>query len=133
MSTGIDGIGLRLVELRKRHKLTQPVMAAQLNVGARTYKAYELEQRDMTVKVALRACEVFKVSLSWLLLGEANIAPPNVETIRDAYLAVISEVRDRSLEFSEEKIASISGYVCVQALAKGSSVQEEAKMYLDIA
>ena len=73
MSTDLSGIGLRLREIRKINDITQPVMAAAIDVSDRAYKNYEQEKRELPALTALNISEAFRVDLEWLLAGRRRL------------------------------------------------------------
>ena len=74
LSTDLSGIGLRLRRIRKQNDLTQPVMAASIDVSDRTYKYYEQEKRDLPALAAVKISVDFNIALDWLLTGHGRHA-----------------------------------------------------------
>ena len=73
LSTDLSGIGLRLREVRKSNDLTQPVMAAAIDVSDRTYKYYEQEKRELPALAAVKISDRFNTNLEWLLTGNGQV------------------------------------------------------------
>lgn len=123
----MTGIGFRLLTVRKRLEYTQSVMAAALRISDRAYTNYEQEKRDLPVSVALQFCDLFDVSLDWLLTGSEaprNEYPKGV--VAAAALAVLTECSASDQSFSDEKIAQLTEYVVDQSIRKGTPPEEEA-------
>ncbi len=102
-------------------------MAAALRISDRAYTNYEQEKRDLPVSVALQFCDLFDVSLDWLLTGSEapqNEYPKGV--VAAAALAVLTECAASDQSFSNEKTAQLTEYVVDQSIRKGTPPEEEA-------
>ncbi len=129
----MSGIGLRLLEIRKKHGFTQSVMAAKLDIADRTYKFYELGRRELPVATAVRFCQLFEVDIRWLLLGDGHPAELHLPSVvEEAALAVLNECSDMEPPLSNKKIAQLTGYVAEQSVQKGNPASEEAAAVIRI-
>lgn len=132
MSTGLSGIGLRLREIRKTHDITQPVMAAAIDVSDRTYKYYEQEKRDLPAAAAVEISNRFGINLVWLLTGQGNPKKSDdPELAETCSLAVLSEHKLRDVDLAIEKLSKIIGFVAEQAAQTGEPAAGVAKKYFD--
>ena len=132
MSTGLYGIGLRLREIRKVHDITQPVMAAAIDVSDRTYKYYEQEKRDLPAAAAVEISDRFKVSLVWLLTGRGTFQNGDTPSLAEACShAVLSENYARETSLTVEKISKIVGFVAEQAAQTGENPIRITQKYFD--
>jgi len=57
----------RLTSLRKEHKLTQAKVAEYLNITDSAYGYYETGRNDISIDNAFKLCELYNVSISYLL------------------------------------------------------------------
>ena len=132
MSTTLSGIGPRLREVRKNYDLTQPVMAAAIDVSDRTYKYYEQEKRDLPAAAAVEICDRFGVSLVWLLTGRGNPNKSDDPGLAESCsLAVLAEHQLRESNLAVEKLSKIIGFVAEQAAQSGEEPVGLAKKYFD--
>ncbi|EGL82062.1 helix-turn-helix domain protein [Caldalkalibacillus thermarum TA2.A1] len=60
-------LGIRLKELRKEHKLTQPQLADKLNVGKSTVAMWETGDREPDYEMLQKIADFFEVSTDYLL------------------------------------------------------------------
>ena len=65
-------IGERIKQLRTEAKMTQPELAARLNVTRSAVAAYENNTRQPSFHVLAKLVEIFHVSTDYLLLGNDN-------------------------------------------------------------
>lgn len=65
-------IGDRIKQLRTEVKMTQPELAARLNVTRSAVAAYENNTRQPSFHVLAKLVEIFHVSTDYLLLGNDN-------------------------------------------------------------
>lgn len=132
LSIALHGIGLRLREIRKLFELTQPVMAAAIEVSDRAYKYYEQEKRELPAIVAVRISKRFKINLEWLLTGQGKIVKSDDPAlIEQCGLAVLEEDKERKTELSNEKLAKIMGFISKQAVQTGETPKALADQYFD--
>lgn len=132
MSTDLSGIGLRLREIRRSNNLTQPVMAACIDVSDRTYKYYEQEKRELPAIAAVKISERFGVNLDWLLTGRGNVnKSDNPELEAASAVAVMKESEARKTGLSIEKLGNVIWFVAEQASQTGKSPAEIAQRYFD--
>lgn len=132
MSTELVGIGLRLREIRKANDLTQPVMAAAIDVSDRTYKYYEQEKRELPAVAALKVCRRFNVNLEWLLSGEGKqLKSDDPGLAETCSLAVLSENEARLVALPVTKLSKIIGFVAEQACQTSEPAKEIAQRYFD--
>lgn len=132
MSTDLSGIGLRLREIRKINDLTQPVMAAAIDVSDRTYKYYEQEKRELPALAAVKISEAFNITLAWLLTGKDGIhKTDDPELSEQCSMAVLVEDQTRQTNLPIVKLAKIIGFVAAQAAQTGETPEAVAKKYFD--
>ncbi|MEY8098293.1 helix-turn-helix domain-containing protein [Falsihalocynthiibacter sp. S25ZX9] len=131
MSTGLYGIGQRLKEVRNKHGLTQPVLAAVIDVSDRTYKYYEQEKRELPALAAVKICERFNMNLEWLLTGKGPVEKSEKRLSQICSFAVLNERTQRKLDLSDEKTSKIVGFVEEQASQSSEPAAEIAKKYFD--
>jgi len=106
MSISLYGIGQRLKNVRKKHDLIQPVMAAAIDVSDRTYKYYEQEKRELPALAAVKICERFNINLEWLLTGkgrELKSDDPHLSEV--CSYAVMTEHNAREVNLPIEKLS----------------------------
>lgn len=128
----LSGIGLRLKEVRKSNDLTQPVIAAAIDVSDRTYKYYEQEKRELPALAAVKISDRFNVSLEWLLTGNGPILKGDNPALAEACsLAVLVEHDKRQLNLPFEKLSKIIGFVADRASQTGEHPTELAQKYFD--
>ncbi|HJA94089.1 MAG TPA: helix-turn-helix transcriptional regulator [Candidatus Eisenbergiella merdipullorum] len=65
-------IGDRIKQLRTDAKMTQPELAAKLEVTRSAIATYENNTRQPSFHVLVRIAEIFHVSTDYLLLGNKN-------------------------------------------------------------
>ncbi|WP_085892127.1 MULTISPECIES: helix-turn-helix transcriptional regulator [Roseobacteraceae] len=132
VSTDLSGIGLRLREIRKINDITQPVMAAAIDVSDRAYKNYEQEKRDLPALTALNISEAFRVNLDWLLAGRGKIHKSDDPELAEASaIAVLSEAERRGTNLPIAKLGKIIGFVAAQAAQTGESPAQVASHYFE--
>ena len=132
ISTDLIGIGLRLREIRKINNITQPVMAAAIDVSDRAYKYYEQEKRELPALAAVNFSEAFKVNLEWLLAGRGRIhRNDDPEMAEASALAVLSEAERRGSNRPNTKLGKIIGFVAAQSIQTGESPAQVASRYFD--
>lgn len=131
MSTGLYGIGQRLKDVRNKHGLTQPVLAAVIDVSDRTYKYYEQEKRELPALAAVKICERFDMNLEWLLTGKGPVEKSDVRLSQICSFAVLNEKTQRKLDLTDEKTSKIIGFVEEQASQSNETAAEIAKKYFD--
>lgn len=132
MSTNLSGIGLRLREIRKNNDLTQPVMAAAIDVSDRTYKYYEQEKRELPALAAVKISEGFGVTLEWLLTGRGKVHKSNDPELAEACaIAVLSEAEGRGTNLPIAKLAKIIGFVAAQSAQTGETPAQIASHYFE--
>lgn len=132
MSTNLSGIGLRLREIRKNNDLTQPVMAAAIDVSDRTYKYYEQEKRELPALAAVKISEGFGVTLEWLLTGRGKVHKSNDPELAEASaIAVLSEADGRGTNLPIAKLGKIIGFVAAQSAQTGDTPAQVASHYFD--
>lgn len=132
MSTDLSGIGLRLRQIRKINDLTQPVMAATIDVSDRTYKYYEQEKRELPALAAVKISAAFNITLEWLLTGKGGIhKTDDPELSEQCSMAVLSEAHARKTDLPITKLAKIIGFVAAQAAQTGETPETVAKKYFD--
>lgn len=132
MSTDLSGIGLRLREIRKIHNITQPVMAAAIDVSDRAYKYYEQEKRELPALAAVNISDAFKVNLEWLLAGRGKIHKNDDPEMAEASaVAVLLEAERRRTTLPTSKLGKIIGFVAAQSAQTGESPAQVASRYFD--
>ncbi len=132
MSTNLSGIGLRLREIRKNNDLTQPVMAAAIDVSDRTYKYYEQEKRELPALAAVKISEGFGVTLEWLLTGRGKVHKSDDPELAEASaIAVLSEADRRGTNLPIAKLGKIIGFVAAQSAQTGETPAQVASHYFD--
>lgn len=132
MSTDLSGIGLRLREIRKINDITQPVMAAAIDVSDRAYKNYEQEKRELPALTALNISEAFRVDLEWLLAGRGKIHKNNDPELAEASaIAVLSEADKRGTNLPIAKIGKIIGFVAAQSAQSAQTGETPAQIAIN--
>jgi len=127
MSSDLDGVGLRLLSVRKRLGFTQSVMAAKLDIADRSYTYYEQEKRELPSSVAVRFSRLFEVELDWLLTGsEGTVSKSEQALISACIRAVWQEAGRLEKAYSVEKLAQVSAFVFEQCSSKRSDPVDEA-------
>lgn len=76
-------IQVRIKHLRKAHHLTQQAIAALLGVKQSTYSCYERGTRQIPLRVAEAAAEMFNVSPLYLLHGVTEAEASNPMPVPD--------------------------------------------------
>lgn len=105
MSITLDGLGLRMLAIRKREGFTQSVMAAKLDISDRAYNYYEQEKRELPISVATRFCNLFEISIEWLLVGDTgSIADTQLDIVAASVSAVLTENSKRGTNLSNDKL-----------------------------
>ncbi|WP_341234481.1 helix-turn-helix transcriptional regulator [uncultured Sulfitobacter sp.] len=128
----MSGIGLRLREIRKNNDLTQPVMAAAIDVSDRTYKYYEQEKRELPALAAVKISEGFGVTLEWLLTGRGKVHKSDDPELAEASaIAVLSEADRRGTNLPIAKLGKIIGFVAAQSAQTGETPAQVASHYFD--
>lgn len=116
-------LGNRLKELRKKHHMTQQVLADALGVSPSTIGMYEQGRREPDHSTLAAICRLFHVSSDYFLMD----GPVSGESAQNAELnEVIDQFRDRLLNqeglmfdgmpMSEEDIAQVIRAVEVGAM-----------------
>ncbi len=132
MSTGLYGIGQRLKDVRNKRELTQPVLAAVIDVSDRTYKYYEQEKRELPALAAVKICERFNINLEWLLTGKGKeVKSDDPRLSETCSYAVMTEHKARGANLPIEKLSKIIGFVAEQASQTDDLPAEIAKKYFD--
>jgi len=132
LSTDLSGIGLRLREIRKDNDLTQPVMAAAIDVSDRTYKYYEQEKREMPALAAVKISEAFAINLEWLLTGVGKAHKSNDPELAEACaIAVLTENEGRQADLPIAKLGKIIGFVAAQSAQTGETPAQVTCKYFD--
>ncbi|WP_174802232.1 helix-turn-helix domain-containing protein [Martelella limonii] len=130
MSTELSGIGFRLLEVRKKHGLTQAIVAAKLRISDKTYKFYELEKREIPSLVAVHFCELFDVSLSWLLIGKPEGASEqNLNMVENLVQAVLKYAHIDLKDEDKEDLARCARYIMKQTIEKNTDPSVEAEEF----
>ena len=62
----MSAFSARLLELRKREKLSQVAAAKVLNLGSRTYQYYESGEREPPLSTLIRLADFYGVTLDYL-------------------------------------------------------------------
>jgi transcriptional regulator with XRE-family HTH domain len=88
--------GNRAYEMRKLKNLKQSDVGAALGIHQTTYSKFELGQYDMPISELVKLCNLFDVSVSWLI-GENIIAGLSDEErqIVENYIRYIKKVRNK--------------------------------------
>ena len=132
LSTDLSGIGLRLRDVRKNNDLTQPVMAAAIDVSDRTYKYYEQEKRELPALAAVKISDRFNINLEWLLTGNGQVLKGDNPALAEVCsLAVLNEHNSRQSNLPFEKLSKIIGFVAERASQTGEHPTELAQKYFD--
>jgi transcriptional regulator with XRE-family HTH domain len=128
----LSGIGLRLREIRKINDLTQPVMAASIDVSDRAYKNYEQEKRELPALAAVKISKAFGINLEWLLTGRGKAHKSDDPELAEACaIAVLSEADGRGANLPMAKLAKIIGFVAAQSAQTGETPAQVARHYFD--
>jgi transcriptional regulator with XRE-family HTH domain len=86
-------VARNLLAVRTAHRVSQAKFAAQLEISNAAYKNYETGRRDLPLVVAKRLCDLYQLSLDWLVRGvmwqadgvpETGVAPHNLPWASDA-------------------------------------------------
>lgn len=130
MSTGLIGIGQRLLAVRTKLGYPQSKMAARLGIADKSYKNYELEKRELPLSIAVKFCTEFEENLGWLVSG---IPSPDIssaaEISADVVKAVFDYQRQNNKTYSPDDIAKYVRYLVNQVLTNGSSPAEEVEQF----
>jgi len=132
LSTDLSGIGLRLREIRKVNDLTQPVMAAVIDVSDRTYKYYEQEKREIPSLAAVKISKEFSINLEWLLVGKGPIRKSDDPDLAESCsIAVLTEAETRNTNLPILRLGKIIGLVATHSAQTGESPAQVASKYFD--
>lgn len=75
-------LGLKLLELRQSHNLTQKQLCESLNIGRSTYSYFETGSRIPDIETLLLIAQYYKVSLDELV-SSSNSASDNIQKEAD--------------------------------------------------
>lgn len=130
MSTNLIGIGQRMLSVRSELGYPQNKVAAILGIADKSYKNYELEKREIPLSIAVKFCEEFEKSLTWLIHG--TTVPSLEESARLAgktAKAIFHHSNASRNSFSSAEFEKFSRYIFEQAASKGASPEAEAKLF----
>lgn len=98
-------IGERLKELRKECKLTQIELAEKLNVNYQTVARIEKNQREPSIDILLKMCQIFNVSSDYLL-GKTKTKSIQDYTL-EKNVKKIEHVKSNAKKYIEEHYTSL--------------------------
>ncbi len=128
MSTALDGVGLRMLSVRKKHALTQAIVAEQLEISTRTYIFYEQQKRELPAGIALRFCDLYGVEISWLLTGENAVLSDDLwGMVEEAFFAVLTLNDKKKSDLSPEKLSALAKLVAEQSITSSKSPSQVAE------
>lgn len=131
MSNSLEGVGLRMLSVRKQEGFTQSVMAAKLDISDRTYNYYEQEKRELPTSVAIRFCDLFEVDLAWLLIGNSKlISSKQLEVLAASVAAVLDEHQKCAKDLSFDNLGQFAANIferCSDGIA--SPLDEARKLF----
>ncbi|MCI8387130.1 MAG: helix-turn-helix transcriptional regulator [Clostridiales bacterium] len=87
----------RLIELRKKHKLTQSDMSAILGISRQAYSNYELGNREADYSTLSKLADYFGVSVDYLL-GRDTPESSSDDNVKVALFGGDGEVTDEMWE-----------------------------------
>ncbi len=85
----MNTLGERLIDLRKKRRMTQQQVADKIWVSKATISAYELSNRDPSYEVLIKLSKLFGVSTDYLL-GLDGKNTISVDGLTDGQIALLS-------------------------------------------
>jgi DNA-binding XRE family transcriptional regulator len=129
----LRGIGVRMHEVRTRHRFSQSKVAAMLEISDGAYKNYEAELRDLPLETAVKFCELYDVELVWLVYGQiVRGGDQTVSLVTKTIEAVHSEALRRNALLSPQKAGRIGGFVFSNCLQKNTQPDDEIGPVFDL-
>lgn len=107
-------LGIRLKELRKTRKLTQPQLAEKLNVGKSTVAMWETGDREPDYNMLQKIADFFNVSIDYLL-GRPPIPPEGYPIDQELKIPLVGKIPAGFPIIAEERIED---YITVPNLRK---------------
>lgn len=81
----------RLVLVRKMLNVNQIPFAKMLGVSQSAYANYERGIREAPVALLTKICQDYKISPTWLILGEGDMSVPNIHALVEKASAMTRE------------------------------------------
>jgi transcriptional regulator with XRE-family HTH domain len=88
----LKAIGQRIKRMRKEKNLTQQEVADYLNVKRPNLSRIETGEVTPTLKHILRLCELFQVSIQFLILGKQSTELPDFQEMNDKILEMLGHM-----------------------------------------
>jgi transcriptional regulator with XRE-family HTH domain len=126
-------LGLRLLELRQSHNLTQKQLCCDLNIGRSTYSYYETGARLPDIETLLMMADYYHISLDELVgLQASKKAPDAANTAsRDALASqCLLHLRSRHIPLDFLLAMSKSDYDYFQSYLKLTPENKAELQYL---
>lgn len=102
-------LGEKIVELRKKEKLTQEKLALQIGISRQTLSNWESDITSPNIKEAKELAFLFKISLDDLLDNQLDIKCQNKNTILDRLIGknCYIELLEEDYRIDDEKICKV--------------------------
>lgn len=125
-----------LTSLRKERKLSQKVVAADLNISQALLSHYEKGVRECSLDLLITIADYFGVSCDYLLgctdvRGRTEVGESNIETMCGCVTDIMStayKVGDKKLIEAVEKYLTLSMYNLAHSLNMKSAKSEKLKI-----
>lgn len=126
-----------LTALRKERRLSQKVVASDLNISQALLSHYERGIRECSLDLLITIAEYFDVSCDYLLgctevRGRTSSSTSNIEMMRRCVTDIMSTVNkkagDKKLSEAVEKYLALSMYSLAYSLNMKSSKSEKIKI-----
>ena len=120
-------IGKFIAERRKAEDLTQMQLAEKLCVTDRAVSKWETGKSLPDSSIMLKLCEILKISVTELLMGEKNLMENNNKSLEEMALEVVKEKEkaDRTLLTLEWVIGILSCIVLLIPVIIASTIEME--------
>ena len=120
-------IGKFIAERRKAEDLTQMQLAEKLCVTDRAVSKWETGKSLPDSSIMLKLCEILKISVTELLMGEKNLMENNNKSLEEMALEVVKqkEKSDRTLLALEWVIGILSCIVLIVPIIIAATIEME--------
>jgi transcriptional regulator with XRE-family HTH domain len=85
---GKKTLGLKLLELRQQHNLTQKQLCEELNLGRSTYSYFETGRRTPDIDTLLLIAQYYNISIEELVPSSKTNLNNSLEQINDSFLDI---------------------------------------------